>query len=521
MQDNGLNLGRLPADVQEALRETFGSDFDNASTLTDLFREQDTLNEQGQVVAQPIPEPVVPEPIQATEATFPTGWVVSGPDEQDPNIHHGMVNIQARERGANEFGRVLVNAAEEVMNGRPLPWGGDGAVGILQADDLTRAREILDELTSDTSNADMIGSPSDSLQAGLGILEQVQVVPAEVPDTPSQSIPTAPRRRRTPSRATARVVTPVPSEEIINLESPSETPAQESPQPVNTIKAEEENIIPLESFYIAPATSTPTEESPIKTLVADALRNSATTMEEVSKAKLVSESELRYSDAPWYNDLKNYTYDITIIGAGGIGSWVALLLSKFGIMMRLYDFDRFEKVNQAGQIFLANDVGLPKTLAVSKLLSAVNGNSPLNTYGRWDPGDPLSPITIVAVDNMSVRKRVFEDWSRKYSTRDKALFIDARLAAELYQIYTVKGTLSGPNALARDRYLKEFFTDDQADATLCSYKQTAYVAAMLAGRIINNIVNHFSNTQPDLLPRLVPFFIEYDANGFERIIPYA
>ena len=40
--NTGLNLNSLPDDIREALSQTFGDDFANASTLNQLFSETDS-----------------------------------------------------------------------------------------------------------------------------------------------------------------------------------------------------------------------------------------------------------------------------------------------------------------------------------------------------------------------------------------------------------------------------------------------------------------------------------------------
>lgn len=237
------------------------------------------------------------------------------------------------------------------------------------------------------------------------------------------------------------------------------------------------------------------------------------------EAKLVEESALRYSDAPWYKSLTKIGHPITIVGAGGIGSWTTLLLSKFNININLFDGDTFEEVNMAGQIFPISSLGICKSTAIRELCRHINGTTTISTYNHWNPVlHRTSPITIVAVDNMEIRMAVFRRWQNEFGNLPNALFIDSRLAAELFQIYSIKGG----DTLAQKRYVTEWFSDAEADETPCSYKQTAYMAAMLSARIVNNFVNFLAlQSGKEMIPRIVPFYIEYEAYGYEKIINYA
>lgn len=50
----------------------------------------------------------------------------------------------------------------------------------------------------------------------------------------------------------------------------------------------------------------------------------------------------RFKDAPWFP--KEETA-IIVGGAGGIGSWLSLLLSRAGFYPIVYDYDRLEEHN--------------------------------------------------------------------------------------------------------------------------------------------------------------------------------
>jgi tRNA A37 threonylcarbamoyladenosine dehydratase len=68
----------------------------------------------------------------------------------------------------------------------------------------------------------------------------------------------------------------------------------------------------------------------------------------------------RFKDAPWFltETEKLSTPSILIGGAGGIGSWTTLFLTRAGYPVCVVDFDTLEDVNLGGQFFLKEDIGL-------------------------------------------------------------------------------------------------------------------------------------------------------------------
>ena len=62
------------------------------------------------------------------------------------------------------------------------------------------------------------------------------------------------------------------------------------------------------------------------------------------------------------------------------------------------------------------------------------------------------------------------------------------------------------------RYEEEFlFDDSEADETVCSMKQTSYLAAMIGSIITNLFTNWCANLVEPIVPYDLPFFTEYNA----------
>lgn len=232
-----------------------------------------------------------------------------------------------------------------------------------------------------------------------------------------------------------------------------------------------------------------------------------------SKTLLVDETTSRFSSAVWYENAQKKT--IILAGCGGIGSWVALLLARLKpASMFLYDDDRVETVNMAGQLYKQSDVEKSKVSAIAGTIAEyANYSSAFAINERFTEESEASDIMICGFDNMVARKTFFEKWklhvfSKLERDRKECLFIDGRLNAEEFQVLCIRGD----DNYNIDRYEQNFlFSDTEADEAVCSYKQTTFCASMIASYIVNLFVNFCSNQCNPLIDRDLPFLTTYNA----------
>ena len=230
-----------------------------------------------------------------------------------------------------------------------------------------------------------------------------------------------------------------------------------------------------------------------------------------SESLLVNETTTRFSSASWYEEAKKNT--IILAGLGGIGSWTALLLSRLHpSSMHLYDDDKVEAINMAGQLYAATDIRSFKCYAISRKLSSYSDYYEANVYNcKYDSTSPTSNIMICGFDNMEARKVFFNKWERHVELsedKEKCLFIDGRMSAEYIQIFCITGN----DTYNRTRYKENFlFNDEEAEEAPCSYKQTSFCASMIGSLITNLYVNFCANRCNPLIERGLPFITEYNA----------
>lgn len=229
-----------------------------------------------------------------------------------------------------------------------------------------------------------------------------------------------------------------------------------------------------------------------------------------SKSLLISDTTSRFSSAMWYDKIQSK--EVVLAGVGGIGSYVAYNLSRLNVnRITAYDPDKVEVVNMSGQLFSSLQVGMHKTDAVYNTISSYSGFYRYDSCReRYDEDSIIKPIMICGFDNMKARKVFFNNWLKatRAFNAEYCLFIDGRLAAEEFQIFCIKGD----DEYNIKRYQEEFlFTDEEADATLCSYKQTTFCANMIASYMVNLFVNFCANQCEPLIDRDLPFYTFYNA----------
>lgn len=225
------------------------------------------------------------------------------------------------------------------------------------------------------------------------------------------------------------------------------------------------------------------------------------------------ESTSRFSSALWYNKVKEKS--IILAGCGGIGSYVGFLLGRMKPrLLTIYDPDVVEVGNLSGQLFGMRDVGRHKVHALQERIMDMDAYYRMYCISRkYTLTSQDDPIMICGFDNMTARATFYTKWKgqleRGTVPAEQCLFIDGRLAAEEFQVFAI----TGDNKAAMQRYEEDFlFSDEEAEATLCSYKQTSYMANMIGSVIVNIFTNFCANECDPMFPREVPFLTTYRAD---------
>lgn len=261
--------------------------------------------------------------------------------------------------------------------------------------------------------------------------------------------------------------------------------------------------------------------NPVETTIEDNTANEENTQEETpdsnlplnSPTLLVNETTTRFSGAEWFKEIQKAR--IIIGGCGGIGSNLAFQLARMvPANITIYDDDNVEMVNMAGQLFSFNDLGKSKVDAMADMITSYTSMQQVNAIKAkftsvTEPGD----IMLCGFDNMEARKTFFNAWKEhlKGKTEEekaKCLFMDGRLSLSILQILCIQG--DDPYNI--NRYEEHFlFSDSEAEATVCSMKQTTYMACLIGSLMINIFTNFIANLLDPVIPYDLPFFTEYTA----------
>lgn len=225
----------------------------------------------------------------------------------------------------------------------------------------------------------------------------------------------------------------------------------------------------------------------------------------------------RFKDIPWFKQTKGK--NIIIGGAGGIGSWMALLLARQQFDILLVDYDTVEAHNMGGQFFKNSDINIKKVQAVETSVYDYARHT-INTYdGRYDETfAPVEDFMIAGFDNMEARKFMFEQWCNHVTTNNiqDAMFIDGRMMAEGYIAYFIQNT---PEMI--EAYKATLFNSSDIEDEVCTMKATTFSATMLCSRINSILCNYLYNIQVEQDIREIPFMVREDLANTKRVVQYA
>jgi molybdopterin/thiamine biosynthesis adenylyltransferase len=209
----------------------------------------------------------------------------------------------------------------------------------------------------------------------------------------------------------------------------------------------------------------------------------------------------RYKDALWFGQ----PIDVILGGAGGIGSWVALLVARLQYRLTIYDFDVIEEHNVGTQLYTTQQARThqKKVVAVAALCNNYGGD-PTKVFVRDKKYDGMvSHVMISGFDNMEARKEFFAAWKdhvlKNPDPAKTTIFIDGRMSAEQGLIYYVKSKKD------IEMYEKTLYSDEETEDEVCSYKATPHVGPLISSLMVSGLVNRAYNKSVGVDAREIPF----------------
>lgn len=232
----------------------------------------------------------------------------------------------------------------------------------------------------------------------------------------------------------------------------------------------------------------------------------------------------RFKDAPWFPKAET---EVIVGGAGGIGSWLTLLLARLAIdNIVVYDFDTLEEHNMSGQCYPTSAIGQPKVTALHGLVKSFADTDITQMLEKVTPDSFGTNFMFGAFDNMTARAAIFEVWTKfvgswrevkakveagettweaEEMSPDEPIYIDGRLRLEQFQIFCIT---------ADDEKIKQYteeqlFPDTDVPDEECTLKQSSHTAAMIGGHMVGFFTNHLYNVNTGSEARTVPYEFNY------------
>ena len=216
----------------------------------------------------------------------------------------------------------------------------------------------------------------------------------------------------------------------------------------------------------------------------------------------------RFKDIIWCPQERTHCI---VGGAGGISSWLCLLLARAGFVPVVYDFDTIEEHNIGGQFFPIRSIGKSKVLQLQESITQFTDIHIMALHEKFEQTSMSNKYMFSGFDNMQARKDMFAVWMRNLNTlsteqRKNCIFIDGRLQAERFQIFCIKGD----DSASMEEYQKtHLFDDSEVEDAACTMKQTSHTAAIIAGFMVSFFTNFLSNRIDPSSARNVPFSYDF------------
>jgi len=171
--------------------------------------------------------------------------------------------------------------------------------------------------------------------------------------------------------------------------------------------------------------------------------------------------------------------DITVVGAGGIGSWTTLVLTKMGFQnIKVIDFDGVEEHNIGSQFYEIEDLGQSKLESLKKNISSFSDVQIETHEERIDRTD--TEVLILAVDNMDARKEIIENSKFEFC-------IDGRMGGETFTIYSFYRE-------ELDRYKQTLFPQSESTQEPCTARAICYNTFGIAS-LIGMLMKRYNNNE--------------------------
>lgn len=181
---------------------------------------------------------------------------------------------------------------------------------------------------------------------------------------------------------------------------------------------------------------------------------------------------------------------LTVIGAGGIGSFFSVMAGKLGInKIIVYDGDYIEAHNMPNQFFPLEDFGHAKVESLQSTIEKYTVSEVNGIFERVTSDTELHGIVVSGVDSMAARKEIAE---AVYKSKFKVnRYFDARIGGEKIVIYSV----NPKNADQWRLYQKTLYSDEEAREDPCTRRSVIDIMAHVGAHLLTLLRRYISNEE--------------------------
>lgn len=182
---------------------------------------------------------------------------------------------------------------------------------------------------------------------------------------------------------------------------------------------------------------------------------------------------------------------VTLIGAGSVGGFVAMLLAKSGVTdLTVMDHDSIESHNVPMSTYGIADIARFKVDALKERIEADTGVSIKAVRAVYD-GEPLSGTVLACVDTMHARSII---WKAAKGNPRVDLFVDTRTLAAYSNVYVID-----PHAEDDvEEYEKSLYSDQDALRQSCGVHGVGYATVVVASSAVSQVLSFWQTGRKKL-----------------------
>ncbi len=189
-------------------------------------------------------------------------------------------------------------------------------------------------------------------------------------------------------------------------------------------------------------------------------------------------------------------YPYVLIGAGGIGSPIGFTIAKMGVEnLTIWDSDKIENHNLPNQFYKLSQLGKNKAESLAANISEYSLIKAVPMAKDYSSTVALNGVVISAVHSIDGRKDIWQ--GVKKSAKKIPLYVETRMAGELFQVYPVP--MADKERVAA--YEEKLYRKAKVHVAACTQAAIFYTVMSCAG-VVGEAIKMFL-TDPGQLPKAI------------------